>query len=332
MKTRLKMTRLTACLVLILLCLSCQKRLDLADPLETGKWKIYNSSNGLPGDFINDIFIDNDDNVWIAFISNGVTKYDGNTWTNYNTGNSNILSNYISCIEQDGDGDMWFGTNDGISILADGTTWYYYYDPNTVLNILSLKKDRNNRVWIGTENESYLYYQDSYIYNGIKWPIEDLNTINAIEEDENGKIWLGTDLGILKGDGSQWDLISMEDGLPDNLILALFLDSKNRMWISTFNGESISYSRGGNIYNLSIFNGYRYPFIGDICEDFKGDLWFATWLNGAVKYDGVIMESYKEYTGLLSDKLEAIAADKKGNVWFGTREQGVAKYSIPIQF
>ncbi len=321
-----------AAIILAISTMSCQKEYDLLDPKSTGKWEVFNSGNVLPGDYINDVFVDKNDNLWVAVNGQGVTFYNGDDWITYNTSNSGILNNYVNCIEQDANGDMWFGTNDGISFLVDGSVWYYFQDPNVVYKILSLKKDRNGWVWIGTEGESFLYYDGTGFYTGADWPVEDLNTVNTIEEDEFGRIWFGTNMGITIWNGSSWDWKSSLDGLTEDVIWSLYLDSKDRMWIGTGGGTSLTYSEGGVFKHLSLFNGMNYEFMVDICEDAGGDIWIATWFHGLIRYDGVTMQSFKEYEGFPNDDLEAIVADRSGNIWVGTFGSGVAKYSLPVKF
>jgi len=54
------------------------------------------------------------------------------TWTTYNTSNSGLASNYVLSMAVDQDGDMWFGTNSGVSKF-DGVNWTTYNMSNSGL-------------------------------------------------------------------------------------------------------------------------------------------------------------------------------------------------------
>ncbi len=93
---------------------SCEKiDEDLMDPAEAGKWALYNTSTGLTGNQVRGAFCDSKGNMWFAVSSNGAAKYSNGVWTYYKTSNSGILSNGITCCEEDNDGNILFGTTNG---------------------------------------------------------------------------------------------------------------------------------------------------------------------------------------------------------------------------
>lgn len=69
-------------------------------------------------------------------------------------------------------------------------------------------------------------------------------------QDKDGFLWFGTETGLSRYDGTHFHNYSTADGLPDNEIIKLFVDSKNRVWIVPFK-NSICYYWRGKIYNES---------------------------------------------------------------------------------
>jgi len=62
-----------------------------------------------------------------------------------------------------------------------------------------------------------------------------------------------------------------------------------------------------------------------VFEDTKGNLWFGTISDGAVRYDGKTLTYFSTKDGLCDNTIVSIAEDNEGNIWFGTHA-GASKY------
>jgi ligand-binding sensor domain-containing protein len=74
------------------------------------------------------------------------------------------------------------------------------------------------------------------------------STVYSMAQDKDGFIWYGTETGLSRFDGTHFKNFYTSDGLPDNEILNLFVDSRNRVWILPFK-NSICYYWKGKIHN-----------------------------------------------------------------------------------
>lgn len=72
-------------------------------------WITYTIDNSdLPSNTIRDIFIDNEDNVWLATCDGGLAKLDkNNNWKVYNVFNSGLAVNDVSKVIADSRGNIW---------------------------------------------------------------------------------------------------------------------------------------------------------------------------------------------------------------------------------
>ncbi len=77
--------------------------------------------------------IDANGNKWIGTYGGGLAKFDGTTWTTYNTANSGLPNNYVRAIAIDANGNKWIGTYGGGLAKFDGTTWTTYNTANSGL-------------------------------------------------------------------------------------------------------------------------------------------------------------------------------------------------------
>ncbi len=93
--------------------------------IETKKgWTTFTTSDGLIGDFIQSLQVDNDGNVWFG-TKNGVSVFTtDSTWVNY-TLHDGLISNNVRDIAFDIDGSVWFATDKGLSKF-NHSNWYNY--------------------------------------------------------------------------------------------------------------------------------------------------------------------------------------------------------------
>ncbi len=80
-------------------------------------WIVYSNTEGYNYSFARDIAVDSSGNIWV--VHNGVSKFDGEKWTQYYAGNG--LLGDARCIAIDRDNNKWVGTEHGVSMLNENT-------------------------------------------------------------------------------------------------------------------------------------------------------------------------------------------------------------------
>ena len=79
-----------------------------------GKFISYRESeNGLPGEDISCLYVDKDDNLWVGTSGHGLARFHQGKWTRYSK-RDGLVSNSISYIIEDDEGDLWIGSNLGL--------------------------------------------------------------------------------------------------------------------------------------------------------------------------------------------------------------------------
>ncbi|MCW2118184.1 histidine kinase [Flavobacterium sp. 7A] len=117
---------------------------------------------------------------------------------------------------------------------------------------------------------------------------------------------------------------STTNGLPNNAVRALFLDSKNTLWIGTENG--VSRFENGTFFNITESDGLGYNSCWDIAQDSNGAMWFASYGGGVSKYDGEKFTVFTTKEGLPVDRVRKLLC-YKGKMYVGT-ELGVSIIDI----
>ncbi|MGQ1783676.1 MULTISPECIES: hybrid sensor histidine kinase/response regulator [unclassified Saccharicrinis] len=191
------------------------------------------------------IFIDEDDNIWLATYQGGVYRmgYDTQTQTldvyNHLTMNGNpktsLSSNVIRNIIEDENGDILIGTDNGLNIIRSSeknrknpyvqVVKNRYKDASSLAHnyILAMYLDSKQRVWVGTMGGGLCLMHDNggdditfKRYTSEHGLPNDV--IKAIEEDEKGQLWISTNKGLTRFNPNTEEIrnYSVSDGLQDN--------------------------------------------------------------------------------------------------------------------
>ncbi|MEZ5014014.1 MAG: hypothetical protein R2794_06955 [Chitinophagales bacterium] len=87
---------------------------------------IYDSAHSEIGaDMLTKLFFDSQHNLWIGTRHNGVTKFDGTTFTNYNFDNAGINDNWVKCMAEDSYG-IYFADYLGVDKYPAGDDWLLF--------------------------------------------------------------------------------------------------------------------------------------------------------------------------------------------------------------
>ena len=100
-------------------------------------------------------------------------------------------------------------------------------------------------------------------------------TVYSIAQDHDGFLWIGTETGLSRFDGKNFKNYTVSDGLPDNEIIKVFVDSKNRIWLLPFT-NTVCYFEDGVLHtrdNDSLLKKLNMNSVAySICEDKRGEV------------------------------------------------------------
>jgi ligand-binding sensor domain-containing protein len=293
-------------------------------------WVSYTeATSGLISDYVFAVAVDADNIVW-AGTEDGVSKFNGATWTNYTSANG-LANNWVTSIFLSGD-EVWFGTLNGISRL-DNTTWTTFKTtdrlPDNNLYTLGVQK---KDVWFSGGDQFVINTLNRAVkYNGLTWTDyfngDGLNTpeVHAIAADAAGKLWFGG-WGIFSFDGVNWQ--EYEDPYNSGITSAIAIDGNVKwfytqrpftsiVWVSRYDGVN------WNAYTVA--DGLIGTIVNAIAVDPNHIAWFGTSV-GVSSFDGTTWTSYTTAQGLVHNKVYAVVVDQAGNKWFGT-DGGLSKFN-----
>ncbi len=97
---------------------------------------------------------------------------------------------------------------------------------------------------------------------------------DEIIQDHLGYIWVTTQVGAIRFDGTDYDILSEQDGLPNNLTSTLYLDRNKHLWIGT--REGLALYNYDTIISFDQQKGLAGNWIRHIWEDVSNKLWVMT--------------------------------------------------------
>jgi signal transduction histidine kinase/ligand-binding sensor domain-containing protein/DNA-binding response OmpR family regulator len=252
-----------------------------------------------------------------------------------------LSSNTVSVIWKDHTGLMWIGTSDGLNKF-DGTNFTIYrhnaQDSTSIPanEILSICEDHLGRMWVGTGGGGLAYYDrrhNSFVsrHANADWPnLRDISA-RAICEDHMNNLWVGSYGTLRKIDFRTNKILKVPLGkLPDSfVVLSLFEDSKQRMWVGTNNGVYLFDLKSGKS-SLMSHSDVAPASISDnvvksITEDLKGNMWFGTTKGlNLLMPDGKSFRNFRHADNnpqsLSCDDIYVIEPAGDNKLWLGTEE------------
>lgn len=249
-------------------------------------------------------------------------------WTNFTTANSGLVNDYINSIAEDTSGNMWFGTNGGVSKF-DGTTWTNYTTANSGLvsdTVNAIAIDDQNKIWFGTmagvskfKNGVWTTYNQSN--SGLA-----SNVVNCIAIDNQSYKWIGLVNsnglgGLSKYDGINWTTYyQLGASIFLNNIKAIVVDTLNNKWfVDPYQKIFKLHDTTWTIYNQSTVSSCNPT---SITVDSKNNKWIgafgSTTYDGVFKFDDISWTSYGTANGLLNNYVTSVGIDSHGSKWFGS--------------
>lgn len=231
-----------------------------------------------------DIVEDFSGNIWYATQGSGIRINMGEEarWLGDEDGLSDDI---VLSLMVDYQGNVWCGTYlDGL-FKYDGKSFHEVSLGNGNPSVSKIFEDQNHRIWVRTFDGNGVWLLDGdnlRLINSSNGLVDGL--MHDITEDSFGNIWLATDQGASKYGRVIFEIMDEETGLPDNKVLAVHYDSKERIWCGTTN--NLLYLKNGKIFDLGEDKGFPVEATpSSFAEDKYGNMYIGSDL-GLWYYNG----------------------------------------------
>ena len=277
------------------------------------------------------------DNRLIASTIDGLNVYDEDKdkFTRILYKEGELPSQYIYSLEEDINGHIWVGTDNGLVELdKDLNIVKSYHDTIGDSDVYNVYDDSKGNIWVCTLDNGLFKINlddksvENYKNNNSKISIPS-NNVRDIISDSEGKLWIATDKGLCTFDYEREEFITynkksyQSNSLIDDEIFCLLKDSSGLIWIGTYSGisrfnpnSSFTHFKSDPYDNNSISGNV----IHGIYEDDDKTLWIGTNESGVNIINGEsIKHLNKENSNLVSDLIEDITGFKN-YIFIGTNE------------
>lgn len=175
--------------------------------------------------------------------------------------------------------------------------------------ITSIYEATDGMLWLGTFDDGLLRYNPNNLQitqftekNGLA--NNNVLSINGTEKH----LWIATLGGVSRLSSGQempqFESFDQKDGLGNNYIYHIFIDSRKRVWFAT-DGNGISYFHN-NRFHIPDLTSLPVKSIYSITEDQEGNIWFAASDNGIYKFEDQNLSHININSGLSSMTVTAL--------------------------
>jgi len=217
----------------------------------------------------------------------------------YKTSNSGLLDDDVYAVVEDSQGNIWFASPSGLSILAD-SHWYNELNRGLLamypVNCLAARSDgfvMGGTSGLGVARHKYDDQVDAVTgasYYTSEWSGLQSDQVLSAMIEENDDQWFGTEYGLYEHRSFEtkieWTMYTRQDGLLCDTIISIVMDQEGVFWYGSPHGL-VSYD--GNSWNsFTVSDGLAGNEINDLAINADGVLWVATNKGVSTITDGIV--------------------------------------------
>ncbi len=304
--------------------------------IHNGVISIYNYEKYLQTSGINQLFIDNAKQIWIAS-KKGISQFYDRRYDFINA-SKGLLDDKILALATDNDHAIWIGTINGISKIMtddegklivhkvqeatkytiscatkapDGTIWFGTYGNGIIVlssqtkNVLNINSKNNG---LSNDNVSNIYFAD--------------NSTAYISTLGGGLIKAKVDLESDTKNFKVEKTCTEAEGLGSNYVYAAITDNNGKLYIAT-DGGGLQVLENDKFISLTKKFNLNSNTIISLCKDKYNSIWATSNANGVIKYDGKTIASFTQANGLRDEQPQQLIATE--NTIFSINSKGIDK-------
>ncbi len=323
---------------------------------------VWTQEHGLPQDTVRAIAQTKDGYLWLG-TDEGLAQFDGYDFVVFNKENGALPSNSVGALWAANDGSLWIGTLGGLTRYRNGKfTTFTKKDGLDDTSVNSITEDRSGAIWVvagvylnrfqdgkftnysprqglpiqalrtvycGRDGSIYVagfggvVRLDGNRFVSVLGPVGDI--VIGLMQDRKGTLWVAGSFGVLtrspKGELRRY---TVQDGLPDNYVRAVWEDRDGNLWAGTDGG--IARLENGRFVSSPLGSTHEREWVRCIYEDTEGNLWVGM-NSGLNRLRNDLFGMYGVAEGLPSDEPTTVYQDHRGRIWVGFHDSGLVEFA-----
>ncbi|HTC35864.1 MAG TPA: two-component regulator propeller domain-containing protein [Bryobacteraceae bacterium] len=323
---------------------------------------VWTQEHGLPQDTVRAITQTKDGYLWLG-TDEGLAQFDGYDFVVFNKENGALPSNSVGALWAAKDGSLWIGTLGGLTRYRNGKfTTFTKKDGLDDTSVNSITEDRSGAIWVVAgvylnrfQDGKFTNYsprqglpiqalrtvycgRDGSIYVAgfggvvrmegnrfvsVLGPVGDI--VIGLLQDRRGNLWVGGSFGVLtRSPSGELRRYTVQDGLPDNYVRAVWEDRDGNLWAGTDGG--IARLENGRFVSTPLGSSHDREWVRCIYEDTEGNLWLGM-SSGLNRLRNDLFSMYGVAEGLPSDEPTTVYQDHRGRIWVGFHDSGLVQFA-----
>lgn len=269
--------------------------------------------------------------IWFG-TDKGLFRFDGVNYEKF-TVIDGLAEDRISSTCSIQDELIWIGHKNGSISIYDGRSFRVFQPEEGMgeVEITDIVVDHNQVIWFSTMGEGIYRFDGRHLANFSTDDGLSDDYVYDIEVCEENHLWIGTDYGFSRFANDTFSVISMKDGLPDNIIRTINLSGK-RVWLGTDEAGICSYDplHGGVIS----YGNWNYGPVSGIVSSLEDRVWVSTQRAGVIEVQvfpdsSAVYQQFSIDQGLVSNRVHTIIKDFEENIWLGG-QRGIVQILPPV--
>lgn len=308
------------------------------------------------GVLINKAIVDSQQRLWLATEGEGVVMQTPDGQRRQFTKDNGLPANAAHSVFEDKNGQIWVGTMEGLALIDHELAVSRPFAKQLTTPVFALAANNQQQLLIGTERGLFQLNEQQQLTELLAGV-----PVATLLPEASGVIWIGTvDRGLLRLYDNKLEQLSIEQGLPNNRVLALWRDTERSLWVGTNGGVFrlrdapfttytseqgladnyvrtvmsdqagcvyVGSSRGldqvcdGNIRNIDLSSHAKGQSVLSLAMGQQQSLWIGTYTDGLLHYaNGKVIAHYTSEQGLAANEVRAILPRADGSVLVGTAQ------------
>lgn len=301
------------------------------------------SEGSLPGSTVRALLSDSKGRLWVGTENGGFSQYqfESETFTTYNTENSQLPTNRIRSLHEDARGQIWIGTDGGGLWRFDPTLKEFYVATPKFADetIFAIASGNGGELWVGTRSGLFEVTSNRGLVPALAEQQAGARMsgvhIRSVLQTLDGTLWVGTEnAGAFRiaADGSYENFVvgDASESISGMQVTRILQDDRGDIWLATSGGLDHVTMEGFVAHQSDPANprSLSNDIVVDLFQDRGGVMWIAT-------FGGLNYWSRSEYlakhvsanrrleNSLSSAAVTSLSESSDGTVWVGTFRGGL---------